>query len=346
VTLYERVAGLPVVVESVELKRLALELPSFTRATTVVRLAGAGETGVGEDVTYDSAEHDAPPKAAVEGEWSSLDELSESLDEVPLFAAEPQQHAYLDYRRWAWESAALDLALRQAGLSLGDALGLESQPLRFVVSLRLPEPPSADPIRAWLDAQPALRFKLDPMPDWSAELMHDLAALGVVDVVDLKGQYRGTAVDNRADAALYERVVAAFPDAWIEDPDLDDPVAADVLAPHRERITWDAPIHGVEDVERLPFPPRMLNVKPSRFGSVRRLLDTIDLCRERGITTYGGGQFEVGPGRGQIQHFASLVSPDAPNDVAPADYNSGSARPNLPTPPLAPPAEQPGFGWG
>ena len=175
--------------------------------------------------------------------------------------------------------------------------------------------------------------------------MHELATLGV-DVVDLKGQYRGTTVDNRADAALYERVVTAFPDAWIEDPDLDDPVAADVLAPHRERITWDAPIHGVEDVERLPFAPRMLNIKPSRFGSARRLLDTFDLCRERGITTYGGGQFELGPGRGQIQHFASLFSPDAPNDVAPAAYNAGSARPGLPAPPLSPPAERPGFGWG
>ena len=29
---------------------------------------------------------------------------------------------YLDYRRWAFESAALDLALRQAGISLGEAV--------------------------------------------------------------------------------------------------------------------------------------------------------------------------------------------------------------------------------
>ena len=31
--------------------------------------------------------------------------------------------AFLDYRRWAYESAALDLALRQAGLPLGEAVG-------------------------------------------------------------------------------------------------------------------------------------------------------------------------------------------------------------------------------
>jgi len=38
-----------------------------------------------------------------------------------------------------------------------------------------------------------------------------------------------------------------------------------VLEPYRERITWDAPIHSVADVEALAFPPRTLNSKPSRF---------------------------------------------------------------------------------
>lgn len=346
-SLYARVAGLPVVVESVELERLSADFPSgFKRATTVVRLTGAGQVGVGEDVTYDAGEHDEPPPAPVVREWPTLDELSQSLGAAALFPDAPSQPAYQDYRRWAWEGAALDLALRQAGLSLGDALGLRERPLRFVVSLRLPDPPSADRVRAWLDADPSLRFKLDPMPDWTDALAAELAALGVVDVVDLKGAYRGTVVDNPADADLYRRVAEAFPDAWIEDPDLEDERAAAVLAPHRGRITWDAPIHGVEDVERLPFPPRMLNIKPSRFGSVRRLLDTLDLCSERGIETYGGGQFELGPGRGQIQHLASLFSPDAPNDVAPGSYNAGDPRPGLPGPPLAPPAAPSGFGWG
>ena len=346
-SLYARVARLPVAVESVALERLSVDFASgFTRATTVVRLAGAGEEGVGEDVVYDSAQHDAPPVAPVVGEWASFDELSQTLDRAPLFAEAPSQAAYSDYRRWAWESAALDLALRQAGLSLGDALGREQRPLRFVVSLRLPDPPSADPVRSWLAVDPGLRFKLDPTPDWTSELTAELAALGVVDVVDLKGAYRGTVVDNPADATLYRRVAETFPHALIEDPDLDDPGAAAVLDPHRERITWDAPIHGVEDIERLPFAPRVLNIKPSRFGAVRRLLDTLDFCAERGIGTYGGGQFELGPGRGQIQHLASLFSPDASNDVAPGGYNRGGARPGLPGSPLPPPAPSPGFGWG
>jgi hypothetical protein len=346
VPLYDRVAGLPLTVESVELERRSLQVSSrFERVTTVVHLRGGGEEGVGEDVTYDGHEHEDPPAPPVEGEWERFDDLSRSLDDVSLFRESPQQHAYLDYRRWAWESAALDLALRQAGKSLAERLERELRPVRFVASLRLDEPPSAEPVGRWLDLYPGMRFKLDPTPDWTEPLVAELAATGAVDVVDLKGAYRGTSVDNPGDARLYRLVAEGFPDVWIEDPDLDGD-AADVLVPHRDRITWDAPIHSVADVESLPFPPRMLNVKPSRFGSVRRLLETFDYCAAQGITTYGGGQFELGPGRGQIQYVASLFSADAPNDVAPGAYNEGGARRGLPASPLPVAAEPVGFCWG
>ncbi|HVM16996.1 MAG TPA: hypothetical protein VM290_05405, partial [Gaiellaceae bacterium] len=69
---YDRVAELPVEIDSVELERLSLEVRSgFTRVTTVVRLRGRGEEGVGEDVTYDAAEHDDPPLPDVARRWAS-----------------------------------------------------------------------------------------------------------------------------------------------------------------------------------------------------------------------------------------------------------------------------------
>ena len=76
-----------------------------------------------------------------------------------------------------------------------------------------------------------------------------------------------------------------------------------------------------------------MNVKPSRFGSVERLFAAYDYCEANGIGAYGGGQWELGPGRGQIQLLAALFHPDMPNDVAPRDYNLGP-RPGLPTSPL------------
>jgi hypothetical protein len=344
---YERLARLPLVVEGLRRERLEVEVSSdFRRVTTVVRLAGGGHEGVGEDVTYAPEEHDDSVHVAVERGWETFDAYSEHVGSLELFRVPPAFAVYGKYRRWAYESAALDLALRQADLSLAEALGFEPAPLSFVVSLRLGEPPDVDFVRGWLALYPALRFKLDPTSSWDEAVVSELAATGAVDVVDLKGAYRGTAVDQPADARLYRLVAEGFPHAWIEDPDLGDPECRAVLDLHRERITWDAPIHSVEDIRALSFPPRTLNVKPSRFGSVRALLETYDYCAAAGISLYGGGQFELGPGRGQIQHFASLVSPDAPNDVAPAEYNAGSARRGLPAPPLAPPAEQRGFGWG
>jgi hypothetical protein len=119
-----------------------------------------------------------------------------------------------------------------------------------------------------------------------------------------------------------------------------------VLEPHRDRITWDAPIHSVGDIEALPFPPRTINIKPSRFGSLQRLFDTYDYCAERGIGMYGGGQFELGVGRGQIEYLASLFHPDSPNDVAPAGYNLSPLDPELPDSPLAPAVDSTGFRWG
>ena len=126
---------------------------------------------------------------------------------------------------------------------------------------------------------------------------------------------------------LYRRVVEAFPDAWLEDPDVVTPATAAVLAGEHDRITWDAPIHSIADIEALPFPPRMVNIKPSRIGGLPKLCATYDYCAEHGIGAYGGGQFELGPGRGQAQYLASLFHPDTPNDLARCGYNENEPRP-------------------
>jgi hypothetical protein len=87
----------------------------------------------------------------------------------------------------------------------------------------------------------------------------------------------------------------------------------------------------------------MINVKPSRFGSVERLFDTYDHCESEGIGCYGGGQSELGEGRGQIQYLASLFGPDNSNDTAPAPYNNPQLAEGLPTSPLAPNYSETGF---
>jgi hypothetical protein len=348
VSTYERLAGLPLEIASYDLEPRELDVSSeFTRLSTVIRLTGGGGEGVGEDVTYDALDHvalqDAGPVLPLAGRHT-FESFSGLLATLDLFPAEPVREVSRLYRRWAFESAALDLALRQAGKSLADALGREAAPVTFVVSMRLGAPASIEPLRRRLELYPTLRFKLDPTEDWDDQLIGELTGTGAVDSLDLKGFYRDTPVDLDPEPGLYRRVIEGFPDAWIEDPGITDETLP-VLEAYKERITWDAPIHSIEDVEALPWPPRMVNVKPSRFGSVEALLDCYDYLAERGIQAYGGGQFELGPGRGQIQYLASLFHPDTPNDVAPSGYNEPELRSGLPSSPLQPSPSKTGFRW-
>jgi hypothetical protein len=345
----ERLADLPLVIEGYALERLQRDVSSaFTRVSTVIRMHGGGEEGVGEDVTYDAEDHDALQAAGAvlpfAGEWT-LGSFCDHVESLELWPQPPVREQSLLYRVWAYESTALDLALRQARTSLHAAVGREPRPVRFVVSLRLGEPPTLDPVARRLERYPSLRFKLDPVSDWTPELIADLVATGAVDSVDFKGLYVGSIVDQPADPVLYRRVVEAFPGAWIEDPKLTEGTDA-ILLPHRDRITWDAPIHGIADIEALPFPPRMVNIKPSRLGPLRSLFGAYAYCEERGIGMYGGGQFELGPGRGHIQYLASIFHPDTPNDVAPGGHNDPDVPAGLPESPLAPAAQATGFRWG
>jgi hypothetical protein len=333
--LWESLAGLRVRVDHYDLERRELSLPSgWTRVTTTVALQGDGETGHGEDVTYTAPDHDHfPPELMLAGTWT-LDDLSRHLDGLTLWGGDSADEASIDYRRWAFESAVLDLALQQAGVSFADVVGRSYRPVRFVASTR-------SEIEPYLELYPELELKLDVGEDWDRPLMQKLASYDRVRVIDLKAYYRGTPVDLAPAPEQYRAVAECFPGVVIEDPWLEDG-CREALAGAEDRLSFDAPVHSLSDLDDLPLEPRWLNVKPSRFGTVRKLVECIEACEERGISMYGGGQFELGVGRRQIQRVASVFYADGPNDVAPSEYNEGGARPGLPTSPLPAP-EGPGF---
>jgi hypothetical protein len=353
---FDAIADLPLEIESCEFEGLEITLGEFERLTTVITLRGGDQEGVGEDVVYDAVDHigqqqHGPPEGLA-GTYTFA-EFSDRLGEIDLFPAGPPVREEISpaYRRWAFESAALDLALRQAGTNLAAALGREPRPVNFVNSMRLAasaeERSSVEPLLARLAVYPTLRFKLDPTNDWDDELIAALAETGAVDSLDLKGFYKGTPVDVETDPELYAKLIETFPEAWLEDPDVTAETRP-LLEPVSERVTWDAPIHSIADIEAMPWsPPRTVNVKPSRFGPIRNLFAAYDYCEERGIGAYGGGQTELGQGRGQIQYLASIFHPDTPNDVAPGGYNdpARATEPGLPTSPLEPAIEPTGFRW-
>lgn len=344
----ERLLSLPISVDDVAYSRHESATSSgFDRVTTEVRLLGRDDAGRGEDLSYEPADHERlgrdPPALPVDFEGRLSGYLG-ALEEVDLTPHDPDRASLRRFRRWAVESAAIDLALRQAGTDLAERLDRRHRPVRFVASTRLGDPPAVDRLRAYRRADPNVAFKLDPTPAWTSDLIEAVAELGGVAILDLKGRYGDEEVGQPPDAERYGRLLEAFPEAIVEDPAVTEATRS-IVADAADRIAWDAPISAVDDVPEQPISPAWLNVKPSRIGGLQSLFDVYEYCRTNDIGMYGGGQFELGAGRSQIQALASLWHPDAPNDVAPRAYNRPTVPDDLPTSPLPSPDRVRGFGW-
>src|SRR2546429_4760763 len=128
---FDLIADLPIEVESYELEDRDRTFGEFTRPSTIIHLRGGGEEGIGEDVGYDVLDHIAHRDAGPVLDFSSASTLGEFCDlagQLDLFPTPPERDSSRHYRRWAYESAALDLSLRQAGKPLHEAVGREPQP--------------------------------------------------------------------------------------------------------------------------------------------------------------------------------------------------------------------------
>jgi len=267
------------------------------RTTAIVHVEGAGESGYGEEVTFQAA--DLLPASPRE-RWpfaGTFGEFSLWLASHDGFSRAPAYEVVRNYRRWAFEAAAVDLALRQAGARFDETVGRALEPVHFVAS----------PASGFTEFPAGARLKIDAV---------DLRPGLPVDVVDFK---------RLGDRAAVEAALALYPDALLEDPPVVVPGAG---------VSWDIRITSADEVRRLPDRPSAINVKPARLGSLAALFDLYELCATEGIELYGGGQHELGAGRAQIQVLASLVHPCGPNDVAPAGYNEPVPIAGLPRSPL------------
>jgi hypothetical protein len=334
--MWERLAGLPLEVEGYTLEKLT----GGERVTTLLRLQGGGQEGVGEDVMQEPddplATHEALVAQAplpLEGSWT-LESFVDHLATLEQWESEPEWGDFARrLRNWLYESAALDLALRQAGVSLPEALGREPRPLTFVNSLGLGDDPSTDTIVRRLELYPTVGFKLDAAPNWSPEIIDTLAGTGMVRIIDFKGRYGIPVADVAALGVMYDAVLEAFPEAILEDPH-------EQFMDHLDgrRVSFDAPVTRVEDITT-----EIVNIKPSRIGHLRSLFAIYAHGEAEGLLMYGGGMGELGPARRQIQLLASMFHPDTPNDVAPPPFNLPEPPAGLPASPLAAEPSQPGF---
>lgn len=297
--LLEAVASLKVTIERVDVHSREMHLPAYgdePRPTSCVELNGAGCSGKGEHVGWTTADHQQFAKQA--GSLpSGRRTLAEFRREISTTSGHP-------YDRAALESAALDLALHQNRISLSALAGRAHAPLRYVLSFAAPEHP-VEAVRRWRHDAPGIGLKLDVDPQWPDETLAELHALGGIEILDSKG--RGT-------ARSVARLANAFPHSILEDP-----AAPEALPDERRaRLSLDAAVAGTSPLAAIEeLRPAWVNLKVPRMGSVLGLLEVAAACATRGIGFYFGGMFEVGVGRKQARSLASLLCPEASNDLGP-----------------------------
>jgi L-alanine-DL-glutamate epimerase-like enolase superfamily enzyme len=349
--LWTAVKDLPITIESLAFEALRPSGPVTVPdgmedfSTTLLRLEGRGEQGLGEQVGMPASQEGLRAlDLALTGEWPTLADFLTHLDTIEMWPTPPEWDLERNWRRWTFESAALDLALRQTGTNLPEVLGRTPQPLTFVTSFGLGDPPDIDKVANRRAAHPTVGFKLDVAPSWTQEIMDRVAAVEGVATIDFKGQYGMEVEDEAALLAMYERTLATFPAVVFEDPH-DHPAVIEMLTPIADRVSYDAPITSVESIAARPIEVGIVNVKPCRVGRLEELSRLYAHCESAGIRMYNGGMGELGVGRGQAQLLAALFHPDAPNDIAPSAYNLDDPPADLPASPLDPAPDR-GFRRG
>lgn len=313
--------ALPIDLDRIEIDLTTTEVPSYPgepRPGSIVRLSGNGASGHGEHVGWTREAHESFRRAAkdtIPTGHTTIAEISNVCrDRLP----DP-------YDRAALEAAAIDLALRQAVLSIPTALAVAPAPTQYVVSFAASSDPLNE-IQATLGTSELLA-KLDVDPEWPPGTLEALAASGRIAVLDWKRG--GTPTQHEAAARI-------LPEALLEDP---GPLPCDGISAIASRRSLDGPFTTAEALRDLP-PPAAANIKPARMGGVLEALDGAAFCAAHGIPVYFGGMFELGPGRRQLLALASILAPEAPNDIAPIPLTSSAPSWDA----LLAPQQGPGFG--
>jgi hypothetical protein len=258
---YEAIAGLALEIDDYALDGLVQTVSSgFERRTTVIRLRGGSEEGIGEDVTYEGDDHlrqlELGPVLPLAGDWT-VDSFSSHVAGLDLFpGGAPDQPAYLLYRRWAFESAALDPRAAPGRPHPGRRARARSRARALRVSPRGSGSPR--PSRPWAAGSrstPTCGSSSTPPRTSTTGSSSSSSGRVAVDSIDFKGAYKGTSVDVPTDPGLYKRIAEAFPRGLARgSPTCRCQKPTPRSHPTAIASRWDAPIHSWRISRPCPSP--------------------------------------------------------------------------------------------
>ena len=347
---FDRLADLPLTVDDCALEALERDVSSdFTRKSTVIRLRGGGHEGVGEDVTYDGEDHDvlqeAGPPTGLAGE-GTLADFCDRVEALDLWPRPPAREPSRHYRIWGFESAALDLALRQAGRALHEVLDRPLQPVTFVVSLRLPEPPSHRPDPPAPGALPVAAPQAGPHQRLGPRARRRAR----------RDRRRRLASTSRASTRGRWSTRAPTPSSTAWWPSPSPTRGSRIRASPRRPTRCCAPTATASRGTRSSTPSPTSRRCPSRRGWSTSSPPASGRCAgcwapttsapSAGSGCTAAASSSSAPAAARSSSWPRSSIPTRPNDVAPGGFNDTDPPPGLPTSPLQPEASPTGFRWG
>lgn len=331
--LRQRLIELPIQLEAAHIVTDSVALASYPgepRPSSTAHLAGGGTSGQGENVAWTREAHLEFQRLVESQNWQGTSTLG-------VFHERLARTVTGSYDRAALESAAIDLALRQAHLNLAELAGTDFCELRYVRSFAASLDPLPELYRHIKQA-PSIGMKVDVHPHWSARTQRALAAIPSIEVLDFKHQ---------GSTEHQMEIAQALPWPWLEDPGCGSFVVGSGAPAQRlpallaNRFSLDAALTAEHPEETLAaLVPAAVNLKVPRMGGVLNLLTAAAFCETRKKPSYMGGMFEVSVGRTQARELASLLAPRGPNDLAPLNLSTNDSFPAT----LQPRSGAPGFG--
>ena len=355
VSVYDRLAELPIEIESYELEDRDREYGDFTRPSTIVHLRGGGQEGVGEDVVYDVLDHiahrDAGPVLDLTGP-GTLGELCELLGELDLFPGAPP-----DARALA--------PLPPLGVRVGRA-GPRAAPGRApaargggarpeAADLRLLDPAGRDRRgRAAVDDRAGPQAARQ-VPDAALQARPRERLGRRADRGAEADRGRSTCSTSRACTRARRSTSTPTRSCTGGSPTHSrTPTSRTPTSTRRRRrcwsrtptaITWDAPLHSLADV--VERNSKAINSKPSRFGSLRELIVRLRALRARGdrdLRRRAGR--DQGPAAGRSSTWPRCSTPTPPTMSPPPATTIPRSPTGFPRARWTRCRSQTGFRWG
>src|SRR3954470_4073153 len=286
--------------------------------TDVDGTTGWSECVAGEQPNYSSETIDTAWHAL--REWLVPRVLDTPIDRpAEIFSLLERNLCGHNMAKAALEMGCWDVAARQAGVPLSQALGGTRDRVPTGISIGIQSSPQALVERAraaYAQGYRKIKVKIQPGADVDyVRAVREALGFDVHLMADANSAYRSSDAEHLAQLDQFNLIM------------IEQPLSRDDLVRHaalqqrlKTPICLDESITSVERAEDMIAlgSGRIINIKPGRVGGFAVSKGIHDVCQRNAIPVWCGGMLESGIGRAHNVALASLPNFSLPGDLSPS----------------------------